>query len=116
MQQFLADSSCIDYPISYNGYQHVFSDEFQENCHPTVLASFTAMEESQELTTEPVEIFEQNILHINTGLTAEQRHQLMSMIHKKYEAFSWDYLDRRGIHSNTYIHHIYTNEEMKPVW
>jgi len=28
LQQFLADSSCIDYPISFNGYQHVFSDKF----------------------------------------------------------------------------------------
>jgi len=73
LQQFLNDSSCIDYPIYFHGYQHVFSDEFQETCHLVVFTSFAAMGESHELTTEPVEIFERKILHISTGLTTEQR-------------------------------------------
>jgi len=40
----------------------------------------------------------------------------MSIIREQTGAFSWDYLDMRGIHPDTYIHHIYTNEEIRHVW
>jgi len=80
LQQFLADSSCINYLIPLNGYWHVFNDEFQETCHPTIFASFLAMEERHELTIELVEIFEGKILHIGVGLTVEQKWHLMSMV------------------------------------
>lgn len=73
LQQLLVDSSCINYPISFNGYQHVFSDEFQETCHAAIFTSFATTEESHELTIESMEIFEGKIVHIGTGLTAEQR-------------------------------------------
>lgn len=39
----------------------------------------------------------------------------MSMVREQTGAFAWDYLDIRGIHPDTCIHHIYTNEEMGPV-
>lgn len=94
----------------------MFSDEFRETCHPAVFASFATMEESHELTTEPMEIFKGKILHIGTGLIAEQKQQLMSMVREKTGAFAWDYLDMRGIHPDTCIHHIYMNEEMGPIW
>lgn len=88
----------------------MFSDEFQETFHPFVFTSFAVTEESHEPNTESVEIFEGKILHIGTGLTAEQWHQLMSMIFQETGSFAWDYLDMRGIHPHTCIHHIYTNE------
>ena len=66
LQQFLFDSSCIDYPISFNGYQHVLSNEFGENFHSTIFSSFAALEVCNELKTELVEIIEGKILHIGT--------------------------------------------------
>ena len=80
-----------------------------------MFACFAAIKESRELTKEPVEITEGRTLHIGAELTTEQKQQLMDMIHKKSGAFTWDYLDMRGIHLDTCIHHIYTNEEMRPV-
>lgn len=41
LHQFLSDITCINYHVSFNGYQHVFNNEFQETCHPTVFATFT---------------------------------------------------------------------------
>ena len=93
----------------------MFSDEFQETFHPFVFTSFAVKEESHEPNIESVEIFEGKILHIGIGLTAEQKQNLMSMILEKTREFTWDYLDMRGINPDTCIHHIYTNEEMRPV-
>jgi hypothetical protein len=31
------------------------------------------------------------------------------------QCFSWDYYDMKGIHLDTCIHHIYTNDQIKPV-
>lgn len=39
----------------------------------------------------------------------------MSMIHEQIGAFAWYYLNMRGIHPDTCMHHIYTNEEMTSV-
>eukprot|EP00253_Pinus_taeda_P026557 PITA_26557 len=37
------------------------------------------------------------------------------MVREQTREFTWDYLDMRGIHPDTYIHHIYTNEETRLV-
>ena len=51
LQKNLFDSSFIDYPISFNGYQHVFNNGIQENFHPSIFSSFAALQECNELTT-----------------------------------------------------------------
>ena len=38
LHQFLFDTICIEYPISFSGYHHVFSSEFKETCYPTIFA------------------------------------------------------------------------------
>jgi len=116
LQQFLSHRSHIDYPISFTGYQHVFCNEFQEAFHPTIFASFTTIEENNELTTKPIEINEGEILYIGNEIKKEQRQQLLSMVQEQSRAFAWDYLDMRVIQSDMCIHHIYTNEEMRPIW
>ena len=80
-----------------------------------MFSSFAVIEDINELAAELVEIIEGNTLQISIELTTEQKMQLMSMIHEKYGEFSWDYLDMKGIHLDTCIHHIYTNEEMRHV-
>ena len=37
------------------------------------------------------------------------------MIQGQYDAFSWDYSDMKGIHPDTCMHHIYTNDQIRPV-
>jgi hypothetical protein len=37
------------------------------------------------------------------------------MIQGKSDAFAWDYSNMKGIHPNTCLHHIYTNEQIIPI-
>ena len=80
-----------------------------------MFAYSAVIEESHELATEPVEITEGRTLHIGAELTTKQKQQLMDMICEQSGAFALDYLDMRDIHPDTCIHHIYSNEEMRPV-
>jgi len=40
-QQFLSDIRCIEYPIYFSCYNHIFSGDFLETCYANLFASFT---------------------------------------------------------------------------
>lgn len=54
-------------------------------------------------------------LNINSNLLESQKKQLVDVLQKYKEAFTWDYLDMKGILSNLYTHHIYIKEYCRPV-
>ena len=54
-------------------------------------------------------------LHINTGLSENQQEQLLKVLKKQAGAFAWEYTNMKGIHPDTYIHHIYMDLGMSLV-
>jgi hypothetical protein len=65
--------------------------------------------------TIPYEISLGIFLHINSGLNADQKKQLVSILKKQSGEFAWEYIDMKGIHPDTCIHRIYTQGEIPPV-
>ena len=55
-----------------------------------------------------VEISFEKSLHINLELEGQQTKKLIELLQKQSRAFAWDYNDMKGIHLDTYSHHIYT--------
>ena len=43
LNQFLVETKCIEYPLSFQEYKHIFIFEFQELCHPSTLFTMTTM-------------------------------------------------------------------------
>jgi hypothetical protein len=73
------------------------------------------IDESAMSYTIPYEISPGKFLHINSGLDADQQKQLVDILKEQSRAFSWEYIDMKGIHPDTCIHHIYTQGEVTPV-
>ena len=40
---------------------------------------------------------------------------LLQLLQKYKKEFAWDYIDMKGIHPDTCIHHVYTQENIRPV-
>ena len=62
-----------------------------------------------------MEIIPGRSLIINANLTQDQQSQLVQLLEAQSGAFSWTYADMKGIHLDTCIHHIYTQENIRPV-
>ena len=54
-------------------------------------------------------------MYINSELDTNQQQKLIKVLQKKIGAFAWEYEDMHGIHPDICIHHIYTQEDAKPV-
>jgi len=77
--------------------------------------SVFTIEENTGPYTIPCEFGPETFLHINIGLSENQQAQLLEVIKKQVGAFAWEYTDMKGIHPNTYIHHIYMDPNISPV-
>eukprot|EP00253_Pinus_taeda_P012276 PITA_12276 len=62
-----------------------------------------------------VEIEPGKTLNINAKLTPEQETKLIHILTKYKNAFAWDYLDMKGIDPQLCTHHIYIENDAKPV-
>ena len=62
-----------------------------------------------------MEIITGKYLYTNSSLESDQQRKLIQMIQGQSDTSSWDYSDMKGIHPDTYIHHIYTNDQIRPV-
>lgn len=54
-------------------------------------------------------------LNIKKNLTAEQEEKLVQLLRKYKEAFAWDYPDMKGIDPQLYTHHIYIENDVRPI-
>ena len=102
---------------NFDQYHHIFSQDFQENYDFTqpLTTSVMTINEQLEPDTLSVEISPGKSLYINPRLDSEQRAQLIQILQKQSGAFTWEYKDMKGIHPNTCIHHIYTQEKVRPI-
>ena len=54
-------------------------------------------------------------MYINSELDNHQQQKLLKVLQKQTGAFAWEYKEMCGIHPDVYIHHIYTQEDAKPI-
>jgi hypothetical protein len=89
----------------------MFGEEFHEQLDPSIFSStyfIFKIDESDTSYTMPYEISPRKFLHINSRLDADQQKQLVSILKQQSVEFAWEYIDMKGIHPDTCIHHIYT--------
>ena len=122
MDQFLSSDyqDNLDYytdPTPFNGFEHIFSQNFQETSglEDSVKYSICTIDKSLEPSIKPVEISPGKLLYINSELDTNQQQKLLKVLQKQTREFAWEYKVMHGIHLDICIHHIYTQEDAKPV-
>jgi hypothetical protein len=113
----LVDTNCIEYMRPFAELSYIFSSKFQQTWHPdiTQLYNLSPAPSEKEESTELIEINPGKPLYINSSLELEQKTQVIETLQRQFDAFAWDYADMKGIHPNTCTHHIYTNDQIRPV-
>jgi len=118
LSQFISSTSCVNFPRSFPKYDYIFGEDFQEHCDHSILSPTSLIffiDEHPGSYTIPFEVSPDKFLHINSGLYSSQQEQLMKVLKEKSSAFTREYTDMKGVHTNTRIHHIYTQAEITPV-
>ena len=67
------------------------------------------------MNTKTIDIFPRKTLNINSTLDNLQQEQLVQIFQNHSTTFSQKYNDMKGMHQSTCIHHIYIQENAKPV-
>ena len=62
-----------------------------------------------------IEIFPRRSLNINSDLEVSQEKNLIELLRKYSKAFAWDYTNMPGIHPDTCTHHIYMEDNVRPI-
>jgi hypothetical protein len=62
-----------------------------------------------------IEISPGKYLNIGTNFEPSQEEQLIALLNKYHKEFSWEYTDMKGIHPETCTHHIYTDDNIRPL-
>eukprot|EP00253_Pinus_taeda_P003708 PITA_03708 len=69
----------------------------------------------EEFGSSTIEIFPGKTLNINKNLEKSQQEELTKIFQKHSTAFAWEYTDMKGIDPKTCIHHIYSEENSRPI-
>ena len=99
LSQFVSSTTCIDFPQSFAQLNQIFGDEFQENMALSTFLDTScvfAIEEHTNSYTIPCEVSHGKFLHINAGLSKNQKAQLLKVLKKKAGAFAWEYTNMKG--------------------
>jgi hypothetical protein len=62
-----------------------------------------------------IEISPGKYLNMGTKFEPSQEEQLIALLKKYHKSFAWEYTDMQGIHPETCTHHIYTDDNMRPL-
>ena len=54
-------------------------------------------------------------MNIGAHITLSQEEQLIALLNKYHKAFAWEYIDMPGIHHEKCTHHIYTDDNLRPL-
>ena len=111
----LEEETQIDH-ISINP---IFESSFQENCIVNSLQSLFqtifSINSISNSHVKNIEIFLGKSLNINSDLEVSQQQNLIELLRKYSKAFAWDYTNMAGIHPNPCTHHIYMEENVRPI-
>jgi hypothetical protein len=69
----------------------------------------------EEFGSSAVEIFLGKTLNINKNLEKSQQEEITKILQKHSTAFAWEYTNMKGIDPKTCIHHIYIEENNRPI-
>ena len=104
---------------TYYYLEHVMEQRFQENYsleemmeHVEPMIPVDVTPTTQSLV---VEIHPKKTLNINLGLSTSQKELLIHFLQEQSEAFSWEYIDIKGIQPDVCTHHIYIRDDSRPV-
>ena len=62
-----------------------------------------------------IEIFPGKTLNINKNLEKSQQEELVKILHRHSSAYAWEYTYMKGISPKNCTHHIYIEENCKPI-
>eukprot|EP00253_Pinus_taeda_P034423 PITA_34423 len=94
-------------------YDHA---QFQEISNIEYLSSSQmSLYSMEEFGSSTIEIFLGMTLNINKNLEKLQQEELTKILQKHSAAFAWEYTDMKGIDPKTCIHHIYIEENSRPI-
>jgi hypothetical protein len=91
LNQFISVITCVDFSQSFPQFEYMFGEEFQEQLDPSILSStyfILEIDESSMSYTMPYEISPGKILHLNSGLDADQQKHLVDILKEQSEEFS----------------------------
>ncbi len=92
---------------------------FQENCTISTLqnsfVNIFPVNTISNYVIKTIEVYPGKHLNIGNQLQSKQEQEVIALLQKYSKAFAWDYTDIQGIHPSTCIHHIYTDDKLKPV-
>ena len=69
----------------------------------------------EEFGSSTIEIFPGRTLNINNNLEKLQKEKLIKTLQQHSTAYAWEYIDMKGINPKTCIHHIYIEENCRPI-
>eukprot|EP00253_Pinus_taeda_P013049 PITA_13049 len=69
----------------------------------------------EEFGSSTIESFPGKTLNINKNLQKSQQEELTKILQKHSTVFAWEYTDMKGIDPKTFIHHIYIEENSRPI-
>ena len=96
--------------------QCVNSQNFQEQCNIEYLSSRQmSLYSMEEFGNSSIEIFLGKKLKINKNLEEFQKEELIKTLQKHSSAYAWEYTNMKGINPKTCIHHIYIEENSRPI-
>ena len=75
---------------------------------------FFSLEECLGSYTIPCEVSPGKFLQIITTLDETQQEKLLRVLKEQTGAFAWEYMDMKGIHPDTCVHHIYIDDKITP--
>ena len=69
----------------------------------------------EEFGSSTIEIFPGKTLNINKNLEKSQQEKLVKILQRHSSAYAWEYTDMKWINPKTCTHHIYIEENCKPI-
>jgi len=98
---------------SSSKYKH---EQLQEESNIDFLSSRQmSLYSMDKFRSSTIEIFPGKTLNINKNLEKSQQEKLVKILQRHSSAYAWEYTDMKGISPNTCTHHIYIEENCKPI-
>ena len=97
----------------------IFESSFQEsrtiNSLQSLFQTIFSVDSISNSHIKTIEIFPRKSLNINSDLEVSQEKKLIELLRKYSKAFAWDYTNMLGIHLDTCTHHIYMEDNVRPI-
>jgi hypothetical protein len=111
INNFICEPSSVT-PETHNQLAALLESDNQENLNSKNPPQTSATISSKSI---PIEIEPSKTLNINPNLTDVETQQLMKLLLEHKEAFTWGYIDMKGISPKLCTHRIYIKEYCRPI-